>query len=67
MKKYDIVDQVWVGAIFFAVGLVAGLIFGNLVGHWELRRECIQAGVAEWKADGKGSPEFAFKSMDALK
>ena len=42
----------------FAVGFYAGIIVGETKGVADTRRAAIKAGVAEWKADENGRPEF---------
>lgn len=43
-----------------AIAGVIGYTYGEAVGERSVRREAIQARVAEWKPADDGSPEFSF-------
>lgn len=64
MKGIEITDRAdafaWLMCIFL-LGVLAGMLFANHVVKKEVRSEAVKVGVAEWRSDTDGYPEFSWR------
>lgn len=55
----------WFGRLLVCLGaivlFVIGARIGRAVARYDMRRAAVQAGVAEWIADGQGAPSFQWR------